>query len=86
MLGLVGTLHAQGSATWSAPNGGKWNVASNWSGGVVPSAQIKAYFNGRSACVVDIADAGAWQIDLAGGPLQIVKGGNLTVTDWFILG
>jgi hypothetical protein len=86
LLCLVGSLYAQGSTTWVAPNGGQWSVAANWAGGVLPSAQVKAFFNGPSACVVDVADAGAWQIDLAGGPLQIVQGGNLTVTDWFILG
>jgi len=86
LLSLVGTLHAQGSTTWIAPNGGKWSVAANWAGGLLPSAQVKAFFNGPSECVVDEADAAAWQIDLAGGPLKIVKGGNLTVVDWFILG
>lgn len=86
LLCLAGTLYAQGSTTWTAPNGGKWSLPANWAGGLLPSAQVKAFFNGPSACVVDTADAAAWQIDLAGGPLQIVKGGNLTVTDWFILG
>jgi hypothetical protein len=86
-LSLVGTLHAQaGSTTWIAPNGGQWSVASNWAGGLQPSAQVKAFFNGRSECVVDVPNAAAWQIDLAGGPLKIVQGGTLTVTDWFILG
>ena len=86
LLCLVGNLYGQGSTTWTAPKGGQWSVAANWAGGVLPSAQVKAFFNGPSACVVDGADAAAWQIDLAGGPLQIVQGGNLTVTDWFILG
>jgi hypothetical protein len=86
LLSLTGMLHAQGSTTWVAPNGGKWSMAANWAGGILPSAQVKAFFSGPSACVVDTADAAAWQIDLAGGPLQIVQGGNLTVTDWFILG
>jgi len=86
LLCLVGNLYGQGSTTWTAPKGGQWSVAANWAGGVLPSAQVKAFFNGPSACVVDGADTAAWQIDLAGGPLQIVQGGNLTVTDWFILG
>jgi hypothetical protein len=86
LLSLAGTLYAQGSTTWISPNGGKWSDAPNWAGGLLPSAQVKAFFNGPSACVVDTADASAWQIDLAGGPLQIIKGGNLTVVDWFILG
>jgi len=86
LLSLAGTLGAQGSTTWIAPNGGKWSTAANWAGGVLPSAQVKAFFNGPSECVVDAADAAAWQIDLAGGPLKIVKGGTLTVVDWFILG
>jgi hypothetical protein len=86
VLCLAGTLHAQSSTTWTEAKRGKWSDATNWSGETLPSASIKAFFNGPSECIVDIPDAGAWQIDLAGGPLQIVDGGNLTVTDWFILG
>jgi len=33
VLSLAGTLYAQGSTTWIAPNGGKWSVAANWAGG-----------------------------------------------------
>jgi hypothetical protein len=65
---------------------GKWSDATNWSGETLPSPDIKAYFNGPGDCIVDIEDDGAWQIDLAGGPVKIVDGGVLTVTDWFILG
>ena len=81
---LAGTLGAQ--STWMETKSGKWSDATNWSGETLPSPDIKAYFNGPGDCIVDIEDAGAWQIDLAGGPLKIVDGGNLTVTDWFILG
>ncbi len=83
VLCLVGTLTAQ--TTWMAPKRGQWSNPTNWAGDM-PSATIKAYFNGPSECTVDIADAAAWQIDLAGGPVKIVDGGVLTVTDWFILG
>jgi len=86
VLCLAGTLGAQSSTTWVETKRGKWSDATNWSGETLPSPNIKAFFNGPSECTVDIADAGAWQIDLAGGPLKIVDGGNLTVTDWFILG
>jgi len=86
VLCLVGTLGAQSSSTWLETKSGKWSDATNWSGETLPSPDIKAFFNGPGECIVDIADAGAWQIDLTGGPLKIVDGGNLTVTDWFILG
>jgi hypothetical protein len=86
VLCLVSAVYSQGSTTWVAPNGGKWSLPANWAGGLLPSAQVKAFFTGPSDCVVDTADAAAWQIDLAGGPLKIVKGGTLTVVDWFILG
>jgi T5SS/PEP-CTERM-associated repeat protein len=83
VLCLAGALGAQ--STWMAPKRGLWSDPTNWSGDL-PSATIKAYFDGPSECTVDIADAAAWQIDLAGGPVKIVDGGNLTVTDWLILG
>ncbi len=83
---LAGALSAQSTTTWVEANSGKWSDASNWAGETLPSPAIKAFFNGSSECIVDIPDAGAWQIDLGGGPLKIVEGGNLTVTDWFILG
>jgi len=83
VLCLAGTLGAQ--STWTAPKRGQWSDPTNWAGDL-PSATIKAYFNGPSECTVDIADAAAWQIDLAGGPVKIVDGGILTVTDWLILG
>ncbi len=86
VLCLAGTLGAQSSTTWLETKSGKWSDATNWSGETLPSPDIKAFFNGPGDCIVDTADAGAWQIDLAGGPLKIVDGGNLTVTDWFILG
>ena len=83
VLCLAGTLGAQ--STWMAPKRGLWSDPTNWSGDI-PSATIKAYFNGPSECTVDIADAAAWQIDHAGGPVKIVDGGVLTVLDWHILG
>lgn len=86
VLCLVGTLYAQSSTTWTGPDGGKWSDPQNWAGGIMPSADIKAFFVGPGACIVDYADAAAWQIDLAGGPLRIVDGGRLNVIDWFILG
>jgi hypothetical protein len=86
VLCLGGTLYAQGSTTWTATSSSKWSDPANWAGGVLPSASVKAFFNGESECIVDFANAAAWEIDLGGGPLKIVKGGNLTVTDWFILG
>ncbi len=84
VLCLAGAIHAQ--STWVASKSGKWSDATNWSGSTLPSATIKAYFNGESECIVDNADAAAWQIDQAGGPVKIVDGGVLTVTDWYILG
>jgi hypothetical protein len=83
VLCLVGTLHAD--TTWTGQDGDKWSDPANWSG-ELPSPTNKAFFQGPGACIVDFADAEAWQIDLAGGPIQIVDGGNLTVTNWFILG
>ncbi len=86
VLCLVGTIHAQTSTNWAAAKSGLWSDASNWAGSTLPSASIKAFFNGESECIVDFPEAEAWQIDLAGGPLKIVDGGVLTVRDWFILG
>ncbi len=86
VLCLVGSLHAQPDTTWIATNGGKWSDPANWANATLPSTEVKAFFNGKSECVVDFADAIARQIDLGGGPLKIVKGGNLTTVDWFILG
>jgi len=84
VLCLVGTLAAD--TTWIGPNGGKWSDPANWAGGSMPSPTNKAFFNGPGACIVDYGEAAAWQIDMGGGPLKIVAGGNLTVYDWFILG
>ena len=86
VLCLAGAIQAQSSSTWMETKSGLWSDATNWSGETLPSADIKAFFNGPGECIVDIEDAGAWQIDLGGGPVKIVDGGNLTVTDWFILG
>ncbi|MHC4594073.1 MAG: hypothetical protein ACYS19_03915 [Planctomycetota bacterium] len=80
---LAGTLAAQ--TTYIGSDGGKWSVPANWTNGL-PSASNKAYFVGPSACILDIQGAEAWQLDGAGGPLQIVDGGTLTVLDWCILG
>jgi len=85
VLCLAGTLHAQASATWTGPDGGQWSIPDNW-GGVMPSPTVKALIRKPGACIVDYGEAAAFQIDLAGGPLKIVSGGNLTVYDWFILG
>lgn len=86
VLCLGSVASAQTSTNWAASKSGLWSEASNWAGSTLPSASVKAFFNGPSECIVDIEDAGAWQIDLGGGPLKIVEGGILTVTDWFILG
>lgn len=86
VLCFVGTINAQTSTNWAASKTGLWSDASNWAGSTLPSASIKAFFNGQSECIVDFDQAEAWQIDLGGGPLKIVDGGVLTVQDWFILG
>jgi len=80
---FAGTLAAQ--TTYIGPDGGKWSDTANWTNGL-PSASNKAYFVGPSACILDIQGAETWQLDGAGGPLQIVDGGTLTVLDWCILG
>lgn len=86
VLCLVGILQAQTDTTWIAAKTGKWSDPANWAGATLPSTTVKAFFNGVSECIVDVPDATARQIDLGGGPLKIVKGGNLTTVDWFILG
>ena len=86
VLCAAGSLYAQTDTTWMGPDGGKWSNPANWTGEVMPSPQVKAFFNGASTCIVDIPDAAAWQIDLGGGPLRIIKGGTVTVHDWIILG
>lgn len=86
VLCFVGAINAQTSTNWVASKTGLWSDASNWTGSTLPSASVKAFFNGQSECIVDFDQAEAWQIDLGGGPLKIVDGGVLTVQDWFILG
>jgi len=86
VLCLAGILQAQTDTTWTAAKTGKWSDPANWAGATLPSTTVKAFFNGVSECIVDVPDATARQIDLGGGPLKIVKGGNLTSVDWFILG
>jgi len=86
VLYMAGVTAAQTSTNWAAPKSGLWSEASNWAGSTMPSASIKAFFNGESECIVDYAEAETWQIDLAGGPLKVIDGGILTVIDWFILG
>ena len=86
VLCIAGAIQAQSDTTWVASKSGKWSEASDWAGSTLPSASIKAFFNGDSECIVDFAEAEAWQIDLAGGPLKIVDGGVLKTHDWFILG
>ena len=86
VLCLAGVTAAQTSTNWAASKSGLWSNASDWAGSTLPSASIKAFFNGESECIVDYPEAETWQIDLAGGPLKIVDGGVLTVVDWFILG
>ncbi|MHC4728086.1 MAG: hypothetical protein ACYS17_12755, partial [Planctomycetota bacterium] len=83
---MAGVTAAQTSTNWAAPKSGLWSEASNWAGSTMPSASIKAFFNGESECIVDYAEAETWQIDLAGGPLKVIDGGILTIIDWFILG
>ena len=71
VLCLADTLSAQSSTTWMGPDGGKWSKPSNWSGEILPSPDVKAFIEGSGSCIVDYPDAAAWQVDLAGGPLQI---------------
>ena len=84
VLCLVGTLAAD--TTWIGPNGGLWSIPAYWAGQALPTPQEQVYFNGLSACILDIEGGEIYRIDNAGGPLKIVDGGSLTVLDWHILG
>ncbi|MEI7591394.1 MAG: autotransporter-associated beta strand repeat-containing protein, partial [Deltaproteobacteria bacterium] len=46
-LSLIATPSA-GATTWTGDTSGFWNVASNWSGGVVPSSEYDTLFSANS--------------------------------------
>jgi hypothetical protein len=83
---LTGSLHAD--MTWMGPttmNGGLWSNPDHW-GGALPTAADKIYFNGPGTCTLDFDAGTVRQFDHAGGPLRIVAGGVLAVSDWHIIG
>jgi hypothetical protein len=85
VLGLAGMLQAQNN-NWGPAAGNLWSNAGNWSLGALPTSSNKAMFTTPDECILDIGGAEAKNVDVGGGPLKIVKGGSLTVYDWFIIG
>jgi len=87
VLCLAGVLEAQNN-NWVPPAAGSklWSNVGNWSLGALPTSSNKAMFTTPDECILDIVGAEAKNVDLGGGPLKIVKGGSLTVYDWFIIG
>jgi hypothetical protein len=85
VLWLAGILEAQNN-NWRPVTGNLWSNVNNWSLGALPTSNDKAMYTTPDECILDVAGAEAKNVDLGGGPLKIVKGGSLTVYDWFIIG
>jgi hypothetical protein len=85
VLWLAGMLEAQNN-NWGPTAGNLWSNVSNWSLSTLPTSAHKAMFTTPDECILDMAGAEAKNVDLGGGPLKIIKGGSLTVYDWFIIG
>jgi len=86
VLYLAGVLEAQNNNWVPVAGSNLWSNVGNWSLGALPTSSHKAMFTTPDECILDIAGAEAKNVDLGGGPLKIVKGGSLTVYDWFIIG
>ncbi len=85
VLWLAGMLEAQDN-NWRPVAGNLWSNVNNWSLGELPTSSHKAKYTTPDECILDLEGAEAKNVDLGGGPLKIVKGGSLTVYDWFIIG
>lgn len=72
--------------SFSGASGGNWNVAANWSGGVLPTSDDDVTISGKTVNVVngDNVVAGSVTIQNSGtstvGTLNILSGGTLTVS------
>jgi fibronectin-binding autotransporter adhesin len=74
------------SISYTGASGGNWNVASNWSGGVLPTTDDDVTISGKTVNVVsgDNFVAGSVIVQNSGtatvGTLNILSGGTLTIS------
>ncbi len=79
LLSLTATsLTPAGTVTWVGPDGGRWDEAANWSGGVLPTALDDVQLG--SAHVVTLLDAVARSITSSGEFGGRFSNGNITLT------
>jgi autotransporter-associated beta strand protein len=74
--------------TWILGSVGDWSVATNWSGGVVPSGNVAEVINGTaivSSTVPSVVEAWAGNNGVA-GDILVTSGGTLAVTGWLVAG
>jgi hypothetical protein len=75
---------------WTNPAGGAWNVASNWSSGVVPTAADTASIGGTGTYTVTVSTTAVVGRILLGGSggtqTLALTGGTLTLTDSVFVG
>jgi hypothetical protein len=82
-LSVLGAVQAQTNTTWSLGASGNWNVASNWSGGVIPNngsptgSTYSVYVDGAQAyaCTVNINAAQSYTVS----QLHISSGDQLNI-------
>ena len=82
VLGLAGSASALTDYVWIGPDGGDWNTATNWNGGVVPSgapaAQERGIFNVAGGPLIDSTDAvTSWITEMLAGDI-VFDGGTWT--------
>ena len=83
LLACVPAVSNAQTFTWDNPAGGNWNVATNWTGGIVPQSSGQAVDIPLAVPVyVNISpDIGSLSIDNSGTTLDILNGDTLTVTN-----
>ncbi|HVK10330.1 MAG TPA: hypothetical protein VM597_16305, partial [Gemmataceae bacterium] len=86
VLGHAAPASAQ-TYSWTNPDGGNWNVASNWSGGAVPGAGQNALIDLAGTYTVALSDARSIAAVTVNQSTATLKqtGGDLTATGLFSL-
>jgi hypothetical protein len=73
---------APATLNWTNPNGGNWNQASNWSGGVVPGSGDDAVISTSAAATITIQPSDNFvvhSLTTAANDTLAIAGGSLTV-------